>query len=493
MTTTVSVLVSGKRETLSASSDVVPTLPAAYAVFEVEVEPGSEAPALLLDGRTIPVIRGAVPSRGTAVVDLFRSVGFHMLRVGTDEFLFATEDGKLRLDGIKELLKFLGREGLGWGYQLFFADGVAIRDAKVDYAWLSDAGPRILECARAIAERPRLRQIASEVVGTPGGRRVIVSPTMTLLRRDPSRLLEETESGPLAVGGRRYSPRLVVAAERKRSVKTACNVRAARLLTETAALTELVLSDREITPEARARLRVLGTALVSALDLHPFDVLRSSAMQVPDEPTTEELSDSRYEESYALYRDLTTRLAWSPSATVDTRFAYVKYSDQLYQAFVACALARAFDAQQVGGALRAGAKGPAFRSTRFELYYDTEPPEPDFKNWRNDSLRPAALTPDLIIVDRERSRGLILDAKYRVSAAGNLDPDALTSAHVYMQTFGRKASGICFPGPAPSLQVLEGDSNRIVELSIGPYGNLAEFLRDVARPVLESLMEPLSV
>src|ERR1043166_5478731 len=125
-------------------------VPAEY--LSIEIEADRVPPQVLLDRRSIPIVLNDASTRGICFIDAFRSVGFHCLEVQGARFYFATEDAKLQLDGIRKILELIHHEGLSWGQQLFFSDGSAIRDARVDYAWLTDVGSRIVETANAIAE-----------------------------------------------------------------------------------------------------------------------------------------------------------------------------------------------------------------------------------------------------------------------------------------------------------------------------------------------------
>ena len=132
-----------------ASPEIVP---AENLTFKIE---GAEVPeSAKLDARTVPLVRNDEHTRGCFILDAFRSVGFHRLVVAAHTCYFATEDGKLRLAGIQQLLEVIGRQGLSWSHQIFFADGTSIRDPRVDYAWLSDRANGICDVARAISERP---------------------------------------------------------------------------------------------------------------------------------------------------------------------------------------------------------------------------------------------------------------------------------------------------------------------------------------------------
>src|SRR5262249_17025983 len=151
--------------------------------------------------------------------------------------------------------------------------------------------------------------------------------------------------------------------------------------------------------------------LERALQLVPFSSLRQRSLDFPDAPTPEELVDSRYAQTFGLHEQLYKHLGWSPTLRPAGGFAYVEYADQIYQAFVALALARVFETPRIGMSLMPGLDGPSFLSDHFEIYYDTKPPC-TFVNWRDGSSRPSAMHPDITIVERATGRGVIIEAKY---------------------------------------------------------------------------------
>lgn len=102
------------------------------------------------------------------------------------------------------------------------------------------------------------------------------------------------------------------------------------------------------------------------------------------------------------------------------------------------------------------------------------------------------MRPDITIIHRPSGSGLLLDAKYRVEKSGRLPSSAIEEGQVYLQSFGRQAIGICYPGPQPSISLIEGGGYTIAELAIAPFNGLSEFLEEKVCPQLESLMEPLN-
>ena len=134
-----------------------------------------------------------------------------------------------------------------------------------------------------------------------------------------------------------------------------------------------------------------------------------------------------------------------------------------------------------------------FRSERYDIYYDTVPPKPEFSNWRDDSSRPTDMRPDLCLVDRIDRVGVLMDAKYRVAPSGQVPTSALENCQVYMQSFDRKRIVVCYPGRGPHIAAVSGDDYTILEVSLGPFDGLMEYVANEVRPRIEEMMEPLAI
>ena len=161
-----------------------------------------------LDGR----LRLTASAGSTRVValDLTRSTGVHHVRVGGSEsYWFATEDGKLGLAGLQEMLRYLRDSCRSWTGQLLFADGSGYADAPVLYGWLDQHADDALAVAEAIMRSPmRLRERRFEVTAEASGA-LAMSKTLALLRRRGRELLEPSVSG-LRIGEGIYLPRKVI-------------------------------------------------------------------------------------------------------------------------------------------------------------------------------------------------------------------------------------------------------------------------------------------
>ncbi len=488
---TVAVIAGRTRVTLDPAADLKEpaVVPAQHLTLEIEAADLPETATL--DGRELPLVRFAA-NRAFSVVDTSGSVGFHCLRIGEDAWYFATQDAKLRLVGILSILDVIQEEGLGWSGQLFFANGSTVRHPKVDYAWLEQAAAKIAAVADAIAERPLRRSQVVERLQPPGVGRLSLRKTVALLRRNSRSLLTPDEKGPLVVEGQAYAPRLVVAGRPERTaIAVVGNRRMTELLLLTLDLARSLQSEPRIPKAAAATLSAIAHELDNRLELFPFTQLRRHPSRLPTRPAPEEVADDRYRLAFELHEELTRDLVWQAGLQRADRLAYVQSADQIYQAFVASALARAFEARQVVSSLRGELTTPIFRSSSLEIYYDTVPPKPAFANWRDGSARPTEQKPDLTIIDVAAQRGILLDAKYRVEPSGRLPTSGIHDAQVYLQSFERKSVVICYPGSGPSMTRIAAKGYTILEVSLAPFVGLDAYLRDEVRPAIEAIMEPL--
>jgi hypothetical protein len=475
----------------SATLDDVPVVPAKYLAIEITADPLPDT--VNLDGRPVPLSVGHDKTRGFLMLDAFRSVGFHVLRVDGLDFVFATEDGKLRIKGVLNLLDYLGGEGLAWSGQIFFSDGTAIRHAKIDYAWLSISASRILTLADSITARPIRRLVSVKTPRPSAASRPFLADTIRLLKRNIKNSLEPDDAGVFAISGETYSPRVVISRRSFRSSDTIGNRRATCLLLASLELCKsLQMHHRPLPNQIKRDLDSIATEISKRLSLFPFAHLKVAKLRVPDSPSAEENSDDRYRQVYDLWEEISKNIGWEAGLKPASHLAYVNYADQIYQAFVALVIARAFAAEQVFPSIAADLPGPLFRSARHDIYYDSVPPKPAFINWRDASNRPSDQRPDLVIIDKKLKKGILLDAKYRVEASGRLPGSALEEAQVYLQSFCRKSIVICYPGPTPGLSRVIGGGFTILEVALGPYPEIVEYARHEVRPAIEGLLEPLS-
>jgi hypothetical protein len=401
-------------------------------------------------------------------------------------------DAKLQLNGILELLKTIGHEGLSWGNQLMFSDGLAVRDARIDYAWLRRACRRVIATCTDIAARPLTQQAAAVYFGRATGGHLKRAETIARLRADPRTLLEAHSRGVVQLGVMRFMPRRVCTERLSISADTPANRRATKLLIGTLHLLWSLKADTDLPRRPRLWLKLVEDQLSLLLDQFPFNSLLRVCHRIADRPSGPELADPRYRETYELYDELHNLLGWTPSQKVVNRFAYIGYADEIYQAFVAVLLAAAFGAKATRPYLKGDLAEPSFSAPGWDIYYDTKPPSPGYVSWRDHSARPASLTPDYTIIDKTAGRGLLGDAKYRGNAGGGRLPSAsLCECQVYMQHFGLRNFAVFYPGKERFIAEVEGDGYTILEVSVTPFAGVADWMSAEVRPALEKLLEPL--
>ena len=486
-----SVIFGSTRQQVAPTASLTPTtIPGEFLAFECE---GADLPAVaILDGVQRDLVLNATRDRGHFVLDATRSVGYHYLQVADTKFYFATDDAKLRLAGVLAMLEQIQQAGLSWGQQIVFADGTTVRDPRVDFAWLDRRVKDIVQLAREISERPRREQRAAELRGSTRAGRLMLVQTLSLVRQQGKIALEEHERGIIEFRNRRYAPRLGVVRGRELTLETIGNLRMTQLLGDCETLAREVLRAEGIAPPAKAAVKKMLEDISEARELRPFSTLRCHMRAIPDKATPREMADERYAAAADIDEEMARELAWHPGQKVADTFAYVGYSDAIYEAYVVKMLGDAAGAAAAVPTFRGRLTVPVRQSDRFDFYYDTVPPFPEFKNWRQDSVRPAAMTPDLSIVDRAQKRGLLLDAKYRVDASGRAPSHALSECQIYMQSFGVGTIVVCYPGAGPRVQEVAARGFRIIEVSIGPFQGVADYVKNDVWPRIVTIMEPVA-
>lgn len=484
----VSVILAGSRITINPLPTAEPLIvPAQNLIIELEAD--LVPSEILLNDDPFPVILSDDRRRGHIIVDRYRSTGFNRLMWNNNVYCFGTADAKLALEGIIKMLASIRAEGLSWGGQIIFSSGATVRDARADYAWLRSIRRSMLETCAKIAAQPTSKLVKSARAGTPRGGRILTAETMALLRSNARSRLEEHPAGVVTVHGKRWMPRTVVAQSKRVTYDTPGNRRAARILLDVSQLALILFQSSELPHRQQQWVKSLLRRTQEALGWFPFSALVQAADRVQDLPAKEELTDDRYRYIFELARQLAYDRGWEPTRKVTSRYAYVSYSDEIYQAYVMMLLAAAFDARPTCNQLRPGLDMPAFQSDSWELYYDTPPPARQYKSWRDVSGRPAKLTPDYCIISRVTGRGILGDAKYRSNeGGGRLPGSALKECQVYMQHFGVPVFAVFYPGTERLIERVAGQGNTILVVSVTPFQGVAEWVRTEVRSELETLL-----
>ncbi|CAN5654126.1 hypothetical protein BH23CHL7_BH23CHL7_20350 [soil metagenome] len=441
-----------------------------------------------LDGRVVPT-RSVAGTRLLAV-DLSRSTGFHHLQLGADQsHWFGTTDSKLRMVGIRDMLKFLREQCLGWTGQLVFSDGTRLRDVHTIYGWLDQHADRALDVARQIADRPIHRSTRDLTVTREGGHAVALRPTLSLLRRRPHLLLAGAEGGSISLPGGTFTPLKVVAKTRKPSEQTVANRRAAWVVIQVgrlAAEAGRAVSD----PAERQRTAHWVAEARMLLARAPFAplVVGLRGWSSPPRPVSEETTESRYAASFSIAQSLKVLALDDPTLQIKPIHTYVSYADQIFQAFVAAVLAEALGLMRVSGSV----DGPQYSGNEWRLFANTHPPARVIRSWRSYGAEPDVYRPDVLLEHVPTGRTLIGDAKYRNEGA-RASEDSRKELLSYMGAYGVDSVAVFYPPDPPdalSLHRLEGQSRRLLEVPIAPVSALWSY---VTADVLPALLDLVSV
>ena len=458
----------------------MPAGPVVVEVFGVDGPRG-----LRFDGRAVPVAYDGAQRRATFSVDLKRDTGFHELIVGgAQAVFFATEDAKLRIDGVREMLDYLGAAGLAWSGTMFFSDTTAVlRDARLDRSWLERVVPELVGIASAIVARPATARVARRrraLHGVPD-----LGATLRLLRARPT-LLEQHPDGPLRFGGAQWAPREIVVRERHRILDTPGNRRAALLLESVTRLCDVTLA--AMPPHVRPALQQLRAELVPCVQLEPFrSLLRvARASGLSERPVGEERTDERYQRTFSLWQELHEARHWDPRRNVLPERAYAGHADQIFQRFCGLVLAHELALTPTE---RTG--GPQFASAEWELYLDVSPATL-LTDWRAATDRPTELRPDVLLHHKPSSRLALLDAKYR-NAGARASSSSLSDVQLYLQAYQRERIAILFPPESAKLgdwQVHEVSDGRfsIFEVPFRPHPELGTWVTGSVLSVVDKLL-----
>ena len=406
---------------------------------------------------------------GVLTLDYTRSTGFHRVEIDGHAFWFATEDRKLRLDGMAQMLGHLRGLGTGWTGQALFSDGSGYLDPHVVYGWLDANADEALACVEAVLSAPRTDEVSIRTLSRRGGSSVLTAPTMRFLRANPRRNVIEQEGGALTVAGKEYNPARVVTRRRRRTVDTVANRRAVHLLSLISQLlAELLGANLPPRPGARCRL---WREQIGRLSARPLAVaLRTKPNALTSPRHGPEYTDRNYIRVFELSREL-DQFGWSVSAHIARRYSYIQSADRIYQAYVAHRVASVLGLTQTPGPF--GSQPLAFSGTDFDLYYDSAPPSQVLTSWRACSSVPDASKPDLLLHERSTGRVAVLDAKYRVSKDGHASEDSRKDVAAYQSLYGLSSVAILYPGVDHHARVIAGHGQSVIEIPVvGPEDGL---------------------
>lgn len=413
---------------------------------------------------------------GVLAADYTRSTGFHRIEIDGQTLWFATEDSKLRLEGITRMLGHLRDLGTGWTGQALFSDGSGYLDPHVVYGWFDANADTALDAIETVLASPRTADISVRSLSRRGGSSVLAVPTMRFLRSDPRRNLVEQEGGLLTIDGKAFNPARVVVRRRQRTVDTVPNRRAVHLL----GLVHQLLSDlmrAQLPPVAMARCRIWRER-VGRLSAQPLAValrLKPNALAKPRQGP--EFTDRSYRTVFGVARSISD-FGWTANADPSRRYSYIESADRIYQAYAVHRVAAVLGLMQAPGTF--GTTSPAFTGADFDLYYDCVPPTEVVSSWRAQTPVPDASRPDLLLHEKATGRVAVLDAKYRVGRDGYASEDSRKEVAAYQSLYGLASVAILYPGTGRAARVIEDRGQSVVEIPVvGPDDGLDEALAEV--------------
>lgn len=423
-------------------------------------------------------------STGLLALDYTRSTGYHRVDVEDRTVWFATEDGKLGLDGIRQMLDHLKTVGTGWSGQVLFSNSTGYRDPHVLYGWFDAYADQALDAVETVLMAPRTAEVSVRALSRRGGSSVLTVPTVRFLRSDAKRNVIEHPQGVLVAGDARYNPTRVVARRRQQTIDTVPNRRAVHLLALVEQLlSELMLAPLDTAPHARCRIwrervsRLSSQGLTSQLRFRP-NALAESRQGV-------EYTDRSYRSVFDVAASLVGTFGWSAQVDPSRRYSYIESADRIYQAYTAHRVASVLGLSPTSDVL--GTSDLAFTGADYDLYYDCLAPAHVAPSWRASSGVPDASRPDLLLHAKATGQVAVLDAKYRVGADGNASEDSRKDVAAYQSLYGLNAVTILFPGMQASARAVEGHGMSIIEIPV--YGPLDALAQDISR-VLNRLQDP---
>lgn len=458
--------------------DEVVTVPSENVVLILE---GEHPRNVLIDGR---LTRMSAGKSSIVLLNLSQSTGFHRIQVNNQTYWFATEDAKLGLDGLEQMLQEMTQLGTGWTGQAMFSDGSSIRDTHVVYAWLDQWADVAIKSLDEVFLAPSELDESIDVLSRVAKGRVNVASTLRLVRSNPRGYLNPNPNGAIAVGVERFDPLRFVIRGRQRTMDTTPNRRAAELVRQMKRLVEEVVANDPNT-SVRTRCRTWVSKLEQIESRPLVRRLRHRLAGSAPRHSLESI-DHRYRKTFDASNDLRRSFGWSAQTEVLKRYSYLQRMDLIYQAYVASCVAKSLGMCQVSPVL--GGSGVAFQGAGFDLYYDSIPPPHVLRSWRFGSLKPDESRPDLLLHETSTGRVAILDAKYRVDD-GRATEDSRKEVESYLNLYGLRTISIVYPGTGSQARRIEGHGMNILELPLAPPFKPHEF-GQLLSEVLNSLEFP---
>lgn len=451
---------------------------------------GANGREIQIDGKRIEAPK--IGSQLVLSVDLARSTGYHQIRVGTRTFSFATQDAKLRIKGIAKIVAAISpNSALGWDRQLLFSDGGALDTKQTRYAWLWKNIADIASRVESIGRTPGAQFFHRSEMRADVRGRLDIAATLRAVRSDYTLLLPRRNGAVTFEDGRSFTPSRAAIRSREKTFFTKPNF-------QTYALARAVLGIydgvRGCVP--KSSLQSIESAAGRLQRSLALPLFRSLARQYRPRVFSGSVggqfsADARYAFVAAKYRELARRGWQGGAGSAGSDMAFVRYADEIYQAFTAISFATALGCLPTTDELQPWLRTPSFRGDGIDLYYDTPPPTEILSSWRSTSDRPDDPRPDLLLFYPSLSKLLLIDAKYR-NDGNRASKDSLYEVQYYLNTFRLRHAVICYPPADPSyrdIALVQGSEYTIAEIPVAPAADLIDYLRNKVLPTLDMLRE----
>ncbi len=414
---------------------------------------------------------------GFAHIDLTNQIGFHRVRViaaGREQFFdFSTSTAKATWTEIQKMAEICASNYLAYQRQFTYVSRTGERRKvfipQIIYAWYRERVTEVEGLVRDISRRPAT-ELRPRLINSLRAKGISVPATIKLLHENPS-LLEERADGPIQISDTAYWPSTV-------RVRVTDRLPAAKEHARIAAFLRMLVSgiDQLSTLLESSLLPAVSAWRLRLVALQNADVIRHYVNARADAnpfassvPSPIEQTDSRYRRLRDIAFEYRAEIGASKPISDSIR-VNLKDAWDIYQTFIAHAYGNAFGLNYLSANrdLRVrDSDGASMANQRFRLYFDQKPPRTRMTSWRDDSRRPANERPDLVIVDLETQRVLLLDAKFKTDKGGiRTDSADLFEMQGYLNSFGVCSGGIVFPGKNAERRIVEGRGYRLGELPL---------------------------
>ncbi len=437
-----------------------------------------------LDGKTITMVRKG--NSWFITLDFTRSVGFHYVVAGDNTLLFVTEDTKLRLAGIMEIVNYIGASSLSHSGQLLFSSGQSIMELTTNFSWLWKHLPKIAATIDDLFNNPPRSSQSATKIANNLKRPIDTAATISLLRRSPY-LLEKYETGPIHVSGQSFIPRQVII-KAKRSTLDATATNRALLLAHNC-VSIMALLPRSVTKQTKTLLSSARKLENNIVKIRRLSCSPALSATLPLNPTPLELSDPRHNYIFRRYSEQVGRRFGHASDVAGTLSLFVKQSDELYQAFVTLCIAKLLNCVPTREPLTARMRQPAFANDFLEIYYDTEP-ACVATTWRSETARPDRARPDITIASKLNNTYLLIDAKYR-NDGNRASADSLAEVQYYLNTFCTDRAMIIYPPDEPQFSKIISLSSRgqtLFQVPFSPAQDTDSIIKSEIRELILSVL-----